>query len=194
MGLFDNFLDAMRINPDESGEFLNPAYDDDEDEGEEEPVKVVKNKKSVKASNKQTGKEKTAREYKHESEDEEVVNETKEKQTKTSAGVITEIHSVKKSSFGSAGETYILKPTSFDDVKKITENLRNNRTIVLSLEGLDVTLAHRIIDFAFGTVHAVDGKLEEISRCIFVIAPSSARILGDLSEGGNSLDRNNPRY
>ena len=193
MGFINNILDQMRINPDENGDFLNQEYEHEEEEVEE-IEKVEKVKKSGKSSSKQSGKEKAVRERKREIEEEETLNEQKEKQIKSSASVVTEIHSVKKNSFASAGETYVLKPTSFDDVKKITENLKNNRTIVLSLEGLDVTLAHRIIDFAFGTVHAVDGKLEEISRCIFVIAPSSARILGDLSENGNGLDRNIPRY
>lgn len=193
MGMFDNFLDVMRINPDESGDFLNQDYEDQEEEVEE-TEKVEKVKKPGKSSGKQTGRERAARERKREIEEEEALNEQREKQTKSSASVVTEIHSVKKSSFASAGEIYVLKPTSYDDVKKITENLKNNRTIVLSLEGLDVTLSYRILDFAFGTVHAVDGKLEEISRSIYVIAPSSARILGDLSENGNGLDRNIPRY
>ena len=44
-------------------------------------------------------------------------------------------------------EVCVIKPTSIEDGREITETLLANRTVVLNLEGLDVDIAQRIIDF-----------------------------------------------
>lgn len=43
-------------------------------------------------------------------------------------------------------EVCVIKPTSVEDAREITETLLANRTVVLNLEGLDVDIAQRIID------------------------------------------------
>lgn len=98
----------------------------------------------------------------------------------------------------SAGmEVCVIKPTSIDDAKEITETLLSNRTVVLNLEGLDFGIAQRILDFTSGSCYAISGNLQNISRYIFVITPSAVDISGDISEalmadtssfGGSSLD------
>lgn len=44
-------------------------------------------------------------------------------------------------------EVCVIKPTTVEDAREITETLLANRTVVLNLEGLDVEIAQRIIDF-----------------------------------------------
>lgn len=48
-------------------------------------------------------------------------------------------------------EVCVIKPTSVEDAREITETLLANRTVVLNLEGLDVDIAQRIIDFTSGS-------------------------------------------
>ena len=55
-------------------------------------------------------------------------------------------------------------------------------TVVLNLEGLDMDVAQRIIDFTFGAAYAVEGHHQQISRYIFVITPASVDISGDFQE------------
>ena len=50
-------------------------------------------------------------------------------------------------------EVCVIKPTSVEDAREITETLLANRTVVLNLEGLDVDIAQRIIDLL--QVHAL---------------------------------------
>ena len=57
-------------------------------------------------------------------------------------------------------EVCVIKPSSFDDAREVTETLLSNRTVVLNFEGLDVDVAQRIIDVTSGTCFA----MEEISR------------------------------
>ena len=72
----------------------------------------------------------------------------------------------------------------------ITETLLANRTVVLNLEGLDVDIAQRIIDFTSGSCFAISGNLQKISHYIFIITPAVVDISGDFQDifGGSSFD------
>ena len=76
----------------------------------------------------------------------------------------------------------VIKPTSVEDAREITETLLENRTVVLNMEGLDIDIAQRIIDFASGSCYAIDGYLQKISHFIFIITPASVDISGDSQE------------
>ena len=100
-----------------------------------------------------------------------------EKAVKSSPKV-TPIRPVKKQG-GSGMEVCVIKPTSVEDAREITETLLNNRTVVLNVEGLDVEIAQRIIDFTSGSCFAISGNLQKISNYIFIITPASVDISGD---------------
>jgi cell division inhibitor SepF len=85
----------------------------------------------------------------------------------------------KRALTGSGMEVCVIKPTSVEDAREITETLLANRTVVLNLEGLDVDIAQRIIDFTSGSCFAISGNLQKISRYIFIITPASVDISGD---------------
>ena len=76
-------------------------------------------------------------------------------------------------------EVCVIKPTSFDEVPEITDTLLSNRTVILNVEGLDVALAQRIIDYTSGSCYAINGNLQKISHYIFIITPASVDISGD---------------
>lgn len=79
-------------------------------------------------------------------------------------------------------EVCVVKPTSVDDGRDITQMLLSNRTVVLNLEGLDMDLAQRITDFVCGSCCAIAGKLQKISNYILIITPSSVDITGDYQD------------
>lgn len=85
-------------------------------------------------------------------------------------------------STASGMEVCVIKPTSVEDAREITETLLANRTVVLNLEGLDVDIAQRIIDFTSGSTFAISGNLQKISHYIFIITPRSVDISGDFQE------------
>lgn len=157
MSFLDKFLNVMRLNPDDDeDDFYNEDYYDDEDEA------PVKEKPSFKAK-----KEKEDTFY----------DDYKEKPIKT-APKVTPIRPSKKQT-GTGMEVCVIKPTSVEDAREITETLLNNRTVVLNVEGLDVEIAQRIIDFTSGSTFAISGNLQKISNYIFIITPASVDISGD---------------
>lgn len=87
-----------------------------------------------------------------------------------------------RKTMGNGMEVVVVKPTEFEDSREITETLLSNRTVVLNLEGLNVDIAQRIIDFASGSCFAMRGNLQKISHYIFIITPPSVDISGDFQD------------
>lgn len=163
MGIMDKFLNVLHLNVDDDEDFYNEDYDYDEDYDEE----IAKPKSSFR-------KDKKNDEFEDDYEND---KSYREKAVKTTPKV-TPIRPAKKSS-ASGMEVCVIKPTSVEDAREITETLLNNRTVVLNVEGLDVEIAQRIIDFTSGSCFAISGNLQKISNYIFIITPSSVDISGD---------------
>ena len=103
--------------------------------------------------------------------------------------------SVKRQYSESGMEVNIVKPTSVNDARDVTDLILSGSTVVLNLEGLDLDIAQRIIDFTSGSCYAVQGNVMKISHYIFVITPSTVDVSGDIStpvgaeqDGSASLD------
>ena len=94
---------------------------------------------------------------------------------------VTQIRQQKRVT-GSGMEVCVIKPTSVEEAREITETLLANRTVVLNMEGLEVDIAQRIIDFTSGSCYAINGNLQKISHYIFIITPASVDISGDFQE------------
>ena len=108
---------------------------------------------------------------------------TNDEQTKKPSTKITPLNTRQmKKMPGTGMEVCVIKPNSVEDAREITETLLANRTVVLNLEGLDVDIAQRIIDFTSGSCFAMSGNLQKISHYIFIITPASVDISGDFQE------------
>lgn len=89
-------------------------------------------------------------------------------------------------------EVCVIKPTTVEDGREISDTLLAGRAVILNLEGLQVNIAQRIIDFSSGACYSINGNLQKVSSYIFVITPESVDISGDfqdlLSTGTNGFD------
>lgn len=85
-------------------------------------------------------------------------------------------------------EVCVIKPSSMEDEIEITDTLLNGRTVVINMEGLDVDLAQRIIDFTSGSTYAMHGNLQKISNYIFLATPNGVDISGDIQNLMESFD------
>ena len=109
------------------------------------------------------------------------VSTEEDRTVKKTSPKVTPMRQMKKMS-GTGMEVCVIKPTTVEDAREITETLLANRTVVLNLEGLDVDIAQRIIDFTSGSCFAISGNLQKISHYIFIITPASVDISGDFQE------------
>ena len=135
---------------------VEDEFDSDDYYDDEEPVEKIKKNS-----------------YKEEEYDDPSVKKTSQK--------VTPIRQVKRSS-GNGMQVCVIKPTSVEDAREITETLLANRTVVLNMEGLDIDIAQRIIDFASGSTYAIHGNLQKISNYICILTPASVDISGDFQE------------
>ena len=103
-----------------------------------------------------------------------------ERTVKKTTPKVTPMRPTKKT--GNGMDVCVIKPTSIEDAREITETLLANRTVVLNLEGLDVDIAQRIIDFTSGSCFGISGNLQKISHYIFIITPAIVDISGDFQE------------
>ena len=85
-------------------------------------------------------------------------------------------------SFRGRSEVYVIKPQEISESQTVADFLKNGKTIVINMEGLELTHAQRIIDFIGGACYALDGTLQAISANIFIAAPNSIEVSGDLRE------------
>ncbi|SCP95027.1 cell division protein SepF [Anaerobium acetethylicum] len=154
MSMFNKFMDLMRLNGDE-------VYDDDDDFMDEPATKSFVNK--AKAEDK--------------SYDDYGRDDFKTKAAQSKNGKITPIRPSRKQINGM--EVCVIKPANVEDSREITETLLSGRTVVLNLEGIEVDVAQRIIDFTSGSCFAISGNLQKISNYIFIITPSTVDISGD---------------
>lgn len=157
MGIMDKFINTMKLNDDEYDEYEDDYEDDDE---------VEENTKRKAAAA------------------EEDAYEEAPKAKMTASKVLPMKQQPRRSSSTNMNgmEVCVIKPTTVEDAREITETLLCNRTVVLNLEGLDVDIAQRIIDFTSGSCFAIGGNLQKISNYIFIITPKSVDISGDFQE------------
>ncbi len=70
----------------------------------------------------------------------------------------------------------LFEPTNFEDGRKIVDNLKARKPVVVNLERMDHETARRCIDFLSGTIYALNGLVEKIAESVFLFAPSSVSI------------------
>jgi len=164
MGVMDKFLKYMRINDDDDEYEVDEDYMVDDDEViEKQPVKKIV----------------PVREPEAEADVERVYNVRRLPQN---TGRMAPSRANTSRRIANGMEVCVIKPTSIEDAREITETLLQNRTVVLNLEGLDVDIAQRIIDFTSGSCFAIDGNLQKISHYIFIITPASVDVSGDFQD------------
>ena len=96
---------------------------------------------------------------------------------------ITPMRASKKSKADySDREIMMFRPTSDGEVSEIMDALLADRTVVLNLEGINETLAEKIIYTISGASYALSGSMLKISNYIFIIAPKSVELSGDGSD------------
>ena len=173
MGVLDKFLDIMKLSDDDEYD-EDDFFDDDEydDEYEEKPKKSI-----------------FRREKTHDESDEddyELPAKSQQRPARSNNKVTPMRQPARRS--GVSMEVCVIKPTSVDDAREITETLLSGRTVILNLEGLDLEVAQRIIDFTSGACYSLGGSLQKVSSYIFVLGPYNVDITGDLQNilGGSA--------
>lgn len=180
MGKFSNrFLNIMKLN---EGNELEGMLEDEIGEEEEEQEEEEEEGEKEKRFSFFRGR----RQQEEEEEEEPEPIPERTQQVVTPIQEVRRPRPVKKQSGGAAfrrgEEVKVVKPQSIIESKMITDYLKANKTVIVNLEGIEVTVAQRIIDCIGGASYALDAPLEPISNRIFIVAPKDTEISGDLRD------------
>ena len=204
MGVLDKFLDAIKLNDDyDDDELLDDSileddddYDDDflDDDNDDDMEEKPKKKFFEKFSKKKNEEEE---DFLDDEEEQEPFKAPAAKSSSKTAAAkapvrqervsrpatsskITPMRTSKRSSQAANMEVCVIKPTTMEEAREIADTLVDNSTVILNLEGIDVELAQRIIDFTSGACYSLGGSLQQVSSYIFVLGPYNVDITGDL--------------
>lgn len=152
MSFMDKILDVLRLNDDDDDdyEFANEEFFDDDDDYEEPKKKAPRRENKVEVKEKPVSK-------------------------------ITPITKATKKQVVNTGmEVCVIKPTTIEDEIEIVDTLLSGRTVLINMEGLNIEIAQRIIDFTSGATYAMHGSLQKVSNYIFLATPNGVDISGDI--------------
>ncbi|MCI8511314.1 MAG: cell division protein SepF [Lachnospiraceae bacterium] len=170
MSILSRLMDTMRLNDDDDDDdyFLDDDYEDEE---EDKPRSRPRTSGLLR---------------KHADEDyDDEYDEAPAKSRFSSKSSNNKVVSMRRGM-----EVSLIKPTSLDDAKEISDYLLAGKAVVLNMEGIHTETAQRIIDFTSGSTYSINGNLQKISNYIFIATPQSVELSGDFQDflAGGNLD------
>ncbi|WP_315114446.1 cell division protein SepF [uncultured Clostridium sp.] len=85
-------------------------------------------------------------------------------------GKVVSIHTA------STAKVVIVKPSTYDEVVDICDNLKSRKIIVVNSTALEQKTAQRLLDFISGATYALAGSLEEVEKGIYIVSPSNVEV------------------
>lgn len=70
----------------------------------------------------------------------------------------------------------VIEPKSIDECRKLIDNLRANKPVIINLEKVETDLARKMFDFLSGATYALTGTIQRINQNIYLFAPRNVNI------------------
>lgn len=70
----------------------------------------------------------------------------------------------------------VIEPKSIDECRKLIDNLRANKPVIINLEKVETDLARKMFDFLSGATYALRGNIQRINQNIYLFAPHNVNI------------------
>ena len=83
---------------------------------------------------------------------------------------------------GNDTQVILFNPKSFEEAGELVTHLNQNRSLVVTFEGLPNEQARRLLDFLSGITYALQGKITPVSGKTYFITPHNVDILDPQQE------------
>ena len=70
----------------------------------------------------------------------------------------------------------VIEPKSLDECRKLVDNLRARKPVIINLERVETDLARKMFDFLGGATYALSGTVQRINQNIYIFAPQNVNI------------------
>ena len=88
----------------------------------------------------------------------------------------------------------VIEPKSLEECRRLVDNLRARKPVIINLERVETELARKMFDFLGGATYALSGNVQRVTQNIFIFAPNNVNINAKLdrtTEAG-STESNSP--
>ena len=75
----------------------------------------------------------------------------------------------------------LLEPRAYSESQQIADYLKKRSAVVVNLKRVTPDQAKRIIDFLYGTIYAIGGRLEKLGGGIFLATPNNFNLEGTIT-------------
>jgi cell division inhibitor SepF len=73
-------------------------------------------------------------------------------------------------------EVHLVVPKNFNDAQQIADKFKVDVPVIINLQGADVELSKRLIDFASGLTYALDGGMQRVADKVFLLTPRNVEV------------------
>ena len=71
---------------------------------------------------------------------------------------------------------HLVVPRSFNDAQSIADKFKESVPVIVNLQGTDVELSKRLIDFSSGLTYALDGSMQRVADRVFLLTPAHVTV------------------
>ena len=76
----------------------------------------------------------------------------------------------------SSAKPQVVLPADFNDAQQIGDRFKASQPVIINLQGADVDLARRVIDFASGLCYGLGGQMERVANQVYLITPNDVEV------------------
>jgi cell division inhibitor SepF len=76
----------------------------------------------------------------------------------------------------SSAKPQVVLPADFNDAQLIGDRFKASQPVIINLQGAEVELARRVIDFASGLCYALGGQMERVANQVYLITPNDVEV------------------
>lgn len=88
----------------------------------------------------------------------------------------------------------VIEPKSLEECRRLVDNLRARKPVIINLERVETDLARKMFDFLGGATYALNGNVQRVTQNIFIFAPNNVNINAklDRSTEASANDSSSP--
>ncbi len=114
------------------------------------------------------------------SADDEYEDETEELETVESVSQYEEPS--KKGIAKTDAKMIIFEPRSYEEATEIADFLKAHKACVVNIHRLQNEYRQRLIDFLWGAVYAIDGRIQKVGQDVFLCTPANVTVNGQVED------------
>lgn len=71
---------------------------------------------------------------------------------------------------------HLVAPVSFNEAQDVADKFKGSQPVIMNLQGADLELARRLIDFASGLCYGLGGQMERVANQVYLLTPTNVEV------------------